>query len=111
MECSAMSLRLPPQVLAAATKRKDASLIACQCEPITGTSGAATGSVTRIFGKVQCGVDELSFRLIRKEVQPAVAARQVEALDPRHWAYWRREPLAYASGLLPAGPDFMAPHC
>lgn len=32
------------------------------------------------------------------------------AADPRHWAHWRREPLAYASGLLPSG-ILRAPHC
>ncbi|TYB66713.1 phosphotransferase [Nonomuraea sp. PA05] len=32
-------------------------------------------------------------------------------LRRRHWAYWRREPLAYTSGLLPRGPHLTTPRC
>jgi hypothetical protein len=45
-------------------------------------------------------------------VQPLTGGRHAAAAsDPRHWAYWRREPLAYAAGLLPSGPGLSAPRC
>ncbi len=48
--------------------------------------------------------------MVRKESRPVAAGRHaVNAADPRHWAYWRREPLAYASGVLPVGPGLAAP--
>jgi hypothetical protein len=62
--------------------------------PTVGT-GRATASVTRLPG---------DFPLIRKEFRAGVE-------DPAHWAYWRREQLAYSSRLLPDGPEFRAPKC
>jgi hypothetical protein len=45
-------------------------------------------------------------------VQPLTGGRHAAAAtDPRHWACWRREPLAYAAGLLPSGPGLSAPRC
>jgi hypothetical protein len=107
-----MDHRLPGQVLAAVLARPDASLLNCRSEPINGSSGAATGAVARLSGTARCGTEELPFRLVRKEFRPVRTGRHApHAGDPRHWAYWRREPLAYAGGLLPAGPGLAAPHC
>jgi hypothetical protein len=50
--------------------------------------------------------------MIRKEFRPLATGRHAAGTaDPRHWAYWRRELLAYASGVLPAGPGLAAPRC
>jgi hypothetical protein len=50
--------------------------------------------------------------MVRKEFRPLATGRHAAgAADPRHWAYWRRESLAYASGVLPTGPGLAAPRC
>lgn len=102
---------LPRQVLAAVVNRPDASILDYQAEPITGSSGAATGAVIRLSGIARYGAEELPFSLVRKDIRPPMARHSVRSHDPRHWSYWRREPLAYASGLLPAGPELAAPRC
>ncbi|WP_426509957.1 phosphotransferase [Dactylosporangium sp. McL0621] len=77
-------------------------------EPLAGGAGAATGAVTRLTGRVR----GRPVALIRKEFRPVTTGRHAAAAqDLRHWAYWRREALAYASGLLPAGPGLRAPRC
>ncbi|TDD62793.1 aminoglycoside phosphotransferase family protein [Actinomadura darangshiensis] len=99
-------------MLAALVGRADVSLLSCRSETIVGSSGAATGAVSRVSGMVRCGSGELPFRLVRKEFRPVAGGRHAaHAGDARHWAYWRREPLAYASGLLPTGPGLAAPRC
>ena len=66
-------------------------------------AGAATGGVERVRrGDVT---------VIRKTLRPLTEGRHAAfADDPRHWAYWRRELEAYASGLLPDG-RLRAPRC
>jgi hypothetical protein len=77
-------------------------------EPIRGTLGAATASVTRWSGRI----GSQPFSMIVKQLAPVTTGRHVEAAkNPRHWAYWQREACAYASGLLPSGPGLAAPHC
>lgn len=84
----------------------------CRSEPITGSTGAATGAVTRLSGLAQLNSDQRSFTVVRKACRPVTTGRHAaHADDPRHWANWRREPLAYASGLLPTGPGLAAPRC
>jgi len=104
--------RIPSTVLAAAVGATDAVVVGCSAEPIATGTGAATGAVTRLIGRAQAGGREHRFAMVRKEFRPLVAGRHAAgATDPSHWAYWRREPLAYASGALPAGPGLAAPRC
>jgi hypothetical protein len=84
----------------------------CRAEPITGSSGAATGTVTRLLGAARWGDHCVSFTMIHKACRPLTERRHAaSAADLRHWANWQREPLAYSSGLLPAGPGLAAPRC
>jgi hypothetical protein len=103
---------LPPVVLTAAAGRADVELLECVVTPISQGAGAATAAVARLTGRIRAGADELPFAMIRKQFQPVQGGRHAAgATDPRHWAYWRREPLAYAAGLLPSGPGLSAPRC
>jgi len=103
---------LPASVLAALVDDEDPVVVECAAEPIVTGTGAATGAVTRLAGRARAGGREHAFSLIRKEFRPLSGGRHAAgALDPRHWAYWRREPLAYASGVLPRGPGLAAPRC
>jgi hypothetical protein len=106
---------LPLAVVRAVAGRRDARMVETSETPIvTGTIGAATASVTRISGVVRSGAGEQPFSVIRKMFRPVPSGRHVDSAgDPRHWAYWRREPLAYASGVLinPLGAGLVAPYC
>ena len=98
---------IPPQVLYAVFGEPAVASDVVE-EPISGSSGATTASVTRLSGHT----DQGPFTLIRKRFQPVTSGRHAAgAADPRHWAYWRREALAYRSGLLPTGPGLRAPRC
>jgi hypothetical protein len=99
-------------VLEAVLGRPGGTVLTCRSEPITGSTGAATSAVTRLSGSALHGGVEVPFSVVRKELRPVRSGRHAPyAGDPRHWAYWRREPLAYASGLLPSGPGLAAPRC
>jgi Phosphotransferase enzyme family len=103
---------IPVSVLAAVVGAADAVVLACSAEPIASGTGAATGAITRLAGRARVGGEQKAFVVIRKEFRPLMTGRHAAgAADPRHWAYWRREPLAYASGVLPAGPGLAAPRC
>jgi hypothetical protein len=103
---------IPAAVLAAAVGAVDAVVLGCTAEPIVTGTGAATSAITRLAGRARAGGQERPFTVIRKECRPLATGRHAAgAADPRHWAYWRREPLAYASGVLPAGPGLAAPRC
>ena len=104
-----MDQELPLSVVRAVAGRRDATAVETSESPIvTGSIGAATASVTRISGVLRSGAGEKQFSVIRKVFRPGDAAG-----DPRHWAYWRRESLGYASGLLinPLGAGLVAPYC
>jgi hypothetical protein len=104
---------VPAEVLRAATGCGTATVLSCRAEPIGGSMGSATGTVTRLSGRAACGASEVRFSLVRKQSRPKPIGRHDAGRhDPRHWAYWRREPLVYASGLLPAGGEpLVAPDC
>ncbi|WP_206673664.1 phosphotransferase [Pseudactinotalea terrae] len=75
------------------------------------STGAATASVDRLSLRMRTPSGEYVQRhVVRKRLQPLTSGRHAEASRvPDHWAYWRREALANASGLLPAGPGLAAP--
>ncbi|GAB4058426.1 phosphotransferase [Catellatospora paridis] len=101
---------IPPAVLAEAAGGP-ATLLTVEARPLGG-DGAATAAVTLLTGTLRHGRKERSFSLVRKQFQPLTEGRHAAGShDERHWAYWRREPLAYASGLLPTGPGLAAPRC
>lgn len=103
---------LRPAAIAAGAVPDDAKLLDCSEEPIAGSSGAATGAVTRISGHLRDGRRELPFSMIRKTFRPVASGRHAAAArEPTHWAYWRRELLAYASGTVPTGPRLSGPRC
>jgi hypothetical protein len=103
---------IPTSVIEAVVGRVGAVAVACSAQPITTGTGPATAAVTRLTGRARSRGQEHAFTLIRKEFRPLATGRHAAAAtDERHWAYWRREPLAYASQLLPAGPGLAAPRC
>lgn len=57
-------------------------------------------------GTRRATVDVTRITLVRKRFRPVEGAS-----DPRHFAFWRRELLAYPSNLLPQGPGLAAPVC
>lgn len=78
-------------------------------EPIRGGLGAASSSVVRLR---TVAPDASSSTVVRKTLRPVTSGRHAEASrSPRHWAWWRRELLAYRSGLLPRGEELRAPEC
>jgi len=102
---------LPSDVLASVLGQPG-TLVDLTTEPVSGGSGAATAAVTRLSGHARAGGRRHAFTLIRKEFAPVRTGRHApHAMREDHWAYWRREPLAYASGLLPKPPGLTAPSC
>lgn len=88
---------VPPWVVAAAAGAGSV-VTGCTVEPISGGTGRATAGVQRLT--FQAGSQ--AFTVIRKEF----ARNDVQQ---GHWSWWRRELLAYESGLLPMGPGLKAP--
>lgn len=83
-------------------------------ERMGASLGVATGALVRLKGvaRLDNGSDA-SWSFVVKVVRPPSGTRhEAGARDPRHWAYWRREPLAYQSGLLDDLPGGLAaPRC
>ncbi|WP_063828714.1 aminoglycoside phosphotransferase family protein [Actinopolymorpha alba] len=103
---------IPPSVVAAAAGRPDAVLLDCEVERIDGGTGAATAGVARVTARVRYAGNVHPIVLVRKAFQPLTSGPHASAsTDPRHWAYWRRELLAYQASLLPTGPGLAAPRC
>ena len=104
------------------TLRSDAAeLVAWRRQRLTYTGGVqTTGGVYRLSGTARAGGGVVPWSLILKVVcapgdheppgGPRVAAgRETEV---SRWDYWKREPLAYRSGLLEALPGGLAaPRC
>jgi Phosphotransferase enzyme family len=103
---------LRPAAVAAGVPPEEAELLDVAIEPIAGSTGAATAAVTRISGQVRAGLRTTPFALVRKTFRPVTSVRHAAAArEPEHWAYWRRELLAYAAQVVPSGPHLYAPRC
>jgi hypothetical protein len=108
-----MSFDVPESVLVSVTGCPTSSVVDVTASPLDGGTGAATAGLARLTIRVRGVRGRLDeFRLVRKVFSPLRAGRHKHgAEDPRHWAYWKREPLAYASDVLPSGPGLRAPRC
>jgi hypothetical protein len=100
-------------VLTALSGTVDSRILRVQAEKLSGGSGAATSEVVRLVGDVEGSEGQVeAFRVVSKTVGRLEGGRHAaHTNEPDHWAYWRRELIAYASGLLPAGPGLRAPRC
>jgi hypothetical protein len=110
-----MAAEIPLPVLSAlnGTTSARARAINLKEERLTGGTGAATGEVIRLAGGLEAPDGHVEpFSIVSKTVRPLVNGRHAaHTNEPGHWAYWRREPLAYLSGCLPPGPGLRAPRC
>jgi hypothetical protein len=107
-----MRFGVPESVIASVSGRPASAVVDVVDCPLDGGTGAATSGLARLTVRVRGprGVDE--FRLVRKVFRPLRSGRHRHGADDcRHWAYWRREPLAYASDVLPRGPGLRTPRC
>ena len=104
---------IPHSVISNLTCDSEAIIIRLAEEPITISSGAATGEVVRFAGELRRSDGRIEpFAFIRKSLRSTVSHRHAQyANDPGHWAYWRRELLAYVSDVLPSGPGLVTPQC
>ena len=77
-------------------------------QPLGYGNGLVTGGIYRVEGTAHDGRQEIVWALILKVIRPAGA----DSLDPAHSLYWKREVLAYQSGLLDTLPGGLrAPRC
>lgn len=100
------------QVVRAALVLPDAIVDHWQVRPAGPSQGAATVGVYWVAGTARVGPTVHPWAVILKLIRPAANAHNPAALDPAHPIYWKREALAYQSGVLvdlPGGVD--APHC
>jgi hypothetical protein len=98
-----------------------AELTGCRVDGVAGEylvgapTGAATGGVYRVSGNVidpRKGGLEVPWALILKVVSFNTAGSQLDFKDESHPLYWKREALAYQSGLLDNLPGGVrAPRC
>ena len=83
-----------------------------QVEPAGVSRGSATAGVYRVSGVARDGETASEWAVILKIIRPAASDFNPAADDMDHPLYWKREALAYESGLLDNLPaDMCAPHC
>ena len=83
------------------------------CTSLTGhISNPATGGIYRVTGNGQQNGVSTPWSLILKIVHLAEDAPQGWGTDLMHFGYWKREALAYRSGILKdLGPTLKTPRC
>jgi hypothetical protein len=78
-----------------------------KCQRLRPSGGGATEGVFRLGGDASVNGEVIRWSLILKVIQP-----RPDRDDPSGWAYWKRELLAYQSGLLADLPGGLAvPRC
>lgn len=84
-----------------------------RCTSLTGhISNPATGGLYRVVGNGQQAGRSVPWSIILKIVHLAEDAPQGWGSDQLHFGYWKREALAYQSGLLQdLGSKLRAPRC
>jgi hypothetical protein len=83
------------------------------CTSLTGhISNPATGGIYRVAGSGRQDAQPLPWSLILKVVHLTEDAPQGWGTDLLHFGYWKREALAYQSGILDdLGANLRAPSC
>lgn len=81
-------------------------------EVVGAGMGAATGGIYRVTGRARDRGLGVPWSAMLKVVSLGTPGGQVASEDEAHPLYWKREALAYASGLLDDLPGGVrAPHC
>jgi hypothetical protein len=81
-------------------------------QPLSASSGAATAGIYRVSGTANDRDIRRDWAIVLKIIRPGAAAWNPAAREIDHPIYWKREALAYASGLLDDLPgDIAAPRC
>src|SRR5579859_210409 len=82
--------------------------------PLPNSLGGATGGIYRVEGSAIASGESAPFALVLKIIRglgSGTASAAPVSADPVGSHYWRREALAYQSGLLADLPGLAAPHC
>jgi Choline/ethanolamine kinase len=107
-----LDLAVLTRAVCAALDRGSAAIERWQVRPLSGSSGAATAGIYRVSGTAADRGTRLDWVLILKIIRPAAAAWNPAAREIDHPIYWKREALAYQSGLIADLPgDIIAPRC
>jgi len=86
------------------TRRDAVELLEWRCHHIQGThNSVATGGVYRVSGAADDRGERLSWSMVLKLVRAPIGGD-----SPADWNYWRREVLAYQSGMLEHLPGGLA---
>jgi hypothetical protein len=100
-------------VARAALGREDAEVAEWRWEPLRPSLGFATGGLFRVRGTARVRGTVVPWSAVLKALRaPRGTLRDAVAREPEHFAYWKREALAYGSGLLADLPGVLAaPRC
>ena len=100
------------QVVRAALALPDAMVDHWQVRPAGPSHGAATVGVYRVAGTARVGPTVHDWAVILKLIRPAANVHNPAQRAPDHPIYWKREALAYQSGVLAGLPGGIgAPRC
>ena len=88
------------QVVRAVLARPDAIVDHWQVQPAGPSNGAATVGVYHVAGTARVGPTVHDWAVILKLIRPAANLHNPAARAPDHPIYWKREALAYQSGVL-----------
>jgi hypothetical protein len=100
------------RAVCAALDRGSAAIERYQVQSLSASSGAATAGVYRVSGTANDRDIRRDWALVLKIIRPAAAAWNPAAREIDHPIYWKREALAYQSGMLDDLPGgIAAPRC